>query len=237
MRTYAPAGLLRQALLASACLLWAASPGGASDGGAVLDQASALKAAGDYDGAVSVLRAFIARGGGGDHLALATAWTNLAAAYQDLGRCGESKTAHRRAFRLYEQAGDAEFIVRGAMNLAAVLLDCGAHEEAAKLARRVLEPRMDGFTPSLRGRTLLLMANAQLHRRRYGDAESLFREALALLEDEKSNYRAATLNGLAGGQISRLRLVVVFNVVVERRQIPQCFDRYGIGRLAGPVQR
>jgi tetratricopeptide (TPR) repeat protein len=195
--TCALAGCLRRALLASACLLWAASPGGASDWRSVHDQASALKAAGNYEGAISVLRAFIARGGGGDHLALATVCNNLGAAYHALGRCEESKTAHQRALRHCEQSGNAAAMVAGAMDFASALLDCGAHGQAAQLVRRVLEPRMGGFTPLLRGRTLLLLANAQMHRRRYGEAESLFRAALALKEGEKPNYQAVMLGAAA----------------------------------------
>jgi tetratricopeptide (TPR) repeat protein len=195
--TCALAGCLRRALLASACLLWAASPGGASDWRSVHDQASALKAAGNYDGAISVLRAFIARDSGEDPLVLAKTWNNLAAAYHVLGLCGESKTAYRRAFRLCEQAGDPDAIIIVALNFAAALHDCGAHKQVADLVRRVLEPRMGEFTPLLRARTLLLLANAQMHRRKYGDADSLFREALALLQREDPVYRAEALNGLA----------------------------------------
>jgi tetratricopeptide (TPR) repeat protein len=195
--TCALAGCLRRTLLTSACLLWAVVPGSAGDGLSVLDQASTLKAAGNYDGAISVLRAFIARDSGEAPLVLAKAWNDLAAAYHVLGLCGESKTAYRRAFRLCEQAGDPDAIIIVALNFAAALHDCSAHKQVADLVRRVLEPRMGEFTPLLRARTLLLLAYAQMHRRKYGDADSLFREALALLQREDPVYRAEVLNGLA----------------------------------------
>ncbi|MEK7406464.1 MAG: tetratricopeptide repeat protein [Acidobacteriota bacterium] len=157
--------------------------------------AAELHRQGNYAEAAAIMSAVVKtaeRAGPGD-ARLASALNNMGAFYQDLGRYAESEKHYGRALRILDKdpGADPALLLATVNNLATLYYDTGRYAASERLLRRYRPIRENLGLDSPESLAFLknLAATYEV-RRRYTEAEAVYKEALAVVLKKQNRDRA-----------------------------------------------